>query len=88
VIKLFKKYASRTFQWFFQISKSNWVCEKDEPQNIHFDYHWNTLAFRGRLMSLLAPARRLKPCPWKASACSGNQRFLTHIRIVRLYIQA
>src|SRR5699024_946776 len=24
----------------------------------------------------------------KASVCSGNQRFLTHIRIVQLYIQA
>jgi|SRR5690625_339578 len=43
---------------------------------------------RGRNVGIpLAGARRLKPCPRKASACSGIQRFLTHIRIVQLYIR-
>src|SRR5699024_2295384 len=42
------------FKSSFQVSKSNWVFEKDVASNILFDYrNWNTLAFRGRLMSLL-----------------------------------
>jgi len=42
------------FKSSFQISKSNWVFEKDVASYILFDYrNWNTLAFRGRLMSLL-----------------------------------
>jgi len=42
------------FKSYFQISKSNWVFEKDVILKHLFDYRkWNTLAFRGRLMSLL-----------------------------------
>src|SRR5699024_8416468 len=42
------------FKISFQFSKSNWVFEKDVASNILFDYrNLNTLAFRGRLMSLL-----------------------------------
>src|SRR5690625_2400000 len=75
-LKLVERFKSS-----FQISKSNWVFEKDVASKY-------SLRLPQLEYTRFPRAANEPPCPRKASACSGIQRFLTHIRIVRLYNQA